>query len=95
MRYQHKNRLWTREAIICAIQHWADEHGGIPPASQEWNVGYMAKRGQDAQLRKFYDGGYPHTTTVLYEFGRWNTAIAAAGFVPRQPSERRFGAAAA
>lgn len=91
-RHQHADRLWTPEAIVCAIQQWADEHGGIPPAAQEWNAGYMSKRAQATKLAEFHRGGYPSVTTVVNEFGSWNAGIRAAGFEPRARSERRLHA---
>lgn len=90
--HQRDEAVWTPEAIVCAIQHFADEHGGIPPAAQLWNVGYLKARNQHERLREFYDNAYPHTSHVLFRFGTWNAAIAAAGFVPRAAGERRFGA---
>lgn len=59
--------VWTKEAIICAIQRWAAQYGE-PPHSKLW------KRAVP---------GYPNSATVKYHFGSWNEAIAAAGFKPR------------
>jgi DNA-binding CsgD family transcriptional regulator len=63
--------IWTREAIVCAIQEWADEHGGIPPSSTHWKAARV--RGDDRVTS---------VSSVLRRFGTWNAAIQAAGFEP-------------
>lgn len=66
-------RRWTKQAVIDAIQDWADEHGGIPPTSRQWHV----SRGADV----------PSEKVVRRLFGKWSTAIEAAGFLPHQIPE--------
>lgn len=61
--------FWTPEAIVGAIQAWADEHGGIPPSARDW-------------LRPL-GGVFPTVSHVLHVCGSWNAAIAAAGFSAR------------
>jgi hypothetical protein len=61
--------IWTREAIACAIQEWADEHGGIPPAATDW-----------LRARARNDSRVTSVTNVQKRFGTWNAAIRAAGF---------------
>ena len=34
--------IWTREAIICAIQRWVIEYGE-PPTSKVWAAGYRPR----------------------------------------------------
>jgi hypothetical protein len=60
-------QIWTREAVICAIQRWAIEYGE-PPTSMMWKLAH---------------NGYPSNSTVKDRFGGWNAAIKAAGFRPR------------
>jgi hypothetical protein len=60
--------VWTREAIVCAIQEWAEDHGGVPPTARAW-FGPVEKRGP-----------YPCVNEVRRRFGTWNAAIEAAGF---------------
>jgi len=62
---------WPKEAIICAIQEWADDHGGIPPAATD----FMRARGVK-------DYRWPAVNNVQRLFGKWSTAIRAAGFEP-------------
>lgn len=62
---------WTREAIVCAIQEWADEHGGIPPAASDW-----------LRARARGTVGTCSVDQVRRRFGTWNAAIIAAGFEP-------------
>jgi DNA-binding CsgD family transcriptional regulator len=62
--------VWTREAIIFAIQEWADEHGGIPPSAADWLRAHALS------------GPVPVVNHVLRRFGTWNAAIRAAGFEP-------------
>ena len=49
-------RTWPKDAIIEAIQRWADQHGGIPPTATEW------RHSQD---------GHPCSTAVIKRIG-WN-----------------------
>lgn len=82
-------RVWTREAIIGAIQRWAEETGGIPPAAMDWNPSDAAAKGHPERAERFYtDGPWPAMSTVREAFGTWNAAIAAAGFAPRQTGTR-------
>lgn len=60
--------VWTPDAIVCAIQEWADEHGGVPPTATD-----SFTSGRDA---------LPAVTTVQKAMGSWNAAIIAAGFEP-------------
>lgn len=77
--------IWTREAIITAIQAWARETGGIPPAATDWNPAQARNLGHPEKAEKFYeDGPWPHITTVRCMFGNWSAAIRAAGFAPRR-----------
>lgn len=70
-------KVWTREAIIAAIQKWAKEHGR-PPSAKDW-------QGPGSGV----DAGYPatsnvyrtrHRTTFSNPFASWAEAIEAAGF---------------
>lgn len=63
-------KVWTPDAIVCAIQEWADEHGGVPPSASDWL--------RDAAAR----GPSPAVTTCQNVFGSWSAAIRAAGFEP-------------
>lgn len=63
-------RMWTREAILCAVQEWADAHGGVPPSANDW-------------FRERARGGpVPNISVVLRVLGTWNQAIIAAGYEP-------------
>lgn len=64
---------WTREAIVYAIELWHRKHLRIP-TTDEWDAA-----GPD----------HPSRVTVIRRFGSWNAAMAAAGFRPRRPGERR------
>lgn len=79
-----RRQIWTEEAVIAAIQAWAEQSGGIPPAATDWNPNHATKNGHPEKADRFYeDDAWPLTGTVLERFGSWNTAIRAAGFVPR------------
>jgi hypothetical protein len=69
----HK-RAWTAVTIIEAIQRWTREYG-TPPRNYDWKFGGVAAR----------DYHYPHSSTVVKTFGRWNVALAAAGLAVREP----------
>lgn len=65
--------VWTHETILYALELWARRHGR-PPSARDWN-----RAGED----------HPSRQTVQRVFGRWNRAIHAAGYRPRQPGELR------
>jgi len=71
------SKVWTRDAIVAAIQRWADAHGGVPPVARDWNTTVARQRGKPDR-----GDGFPATNTVRNTFGTWNAAITAAGFVP-------------
>lgn len=73
-----ENRLWTREAVIDAIQRWAAEHGR-PPSASQWT------RSEDGHPA----GGsvYRSTSNTWAPFASWADAIEAAGF-PRPKYHR-------
>lgn len=79
---------WTRERVIEAIQDYAHQYGRTPGA-QDWNVAMARANGRPDLVERFYDDAcWPHTATLLYVFGSFNAAIAAAGFEPRKPGKR-------
>ena len=78
-------KVWTAEAIIEAIRAWADLYGR-PPSAVDWSVVQHREFSTfAAKVERFYRGprAWPHTSTVVYAFGSWSAAIAAAGFEPR------------
>jgi hypothetical protein len=64
--------VWTDDAILLAIEEWVDEHGGIPPASS------------DFQRAKRTGACVPSVNQVRLRFGRWANAIRAAGYEPHR-----------
>ena len=81
------NTKWTREAVVEAIQVWAAEHGGRPPAAIDWN-GVLAREygREERDMERF-----PGSNTVQDVFGSWNAAIEAAGFEPRASFSKSAG----
>jgi hypothetical protein len=83
-----ENKLWTREAIILAIQEWAKEYGE-PPAGPDWNA-YDCRQvlgDEERALRHecgVSAGRWPWMSVVVREFGTWNAGIRAAGFESRE-----------
>jgi hypothetical protein len=77
-------KKWTREAIVAAIQAWADEYGE-PPAQPDWTPATARAMGDEPRAQRFEAtaGRFPGHMTVIGEFGSWNAAITAAGFTPR------------
>jgi hypothetical protein len=74
-----RHPTWTPERIIAAIQQWAREHDGEPPAKTQWsrrNTRGGVVPGKPGSTR-------PSPRHVARAFGSWNAAIAAAGFEPR------------
>lgn len=80
--WQHVRRRWTPGTIIAAIQRWAEEHGGVPPAATDWNATLAVANGRPARTDDF-----PATTTVISECGTWASAIRAAGFDAFAPGQ--------
>lgn len=74
LRPRPKGRMpkrWTEQQIIEAIQRWVDQHGQTPRCSDWRRNGHRR----------------PCASSVVWTFGSWNAAIAAAGFDPRpEPS---------
>jgi hypothetical protein len=70
--------VWTAEAIVCAIQEWADDHGGIPPSSNDFR-----------RLHQRDVSAVPNVNHVRFRFETWNAAIRAAGFEPHSGGCRR------
>lgn len=82
-------RVWTREAIIEAIRTYAARYGR-PPAASDFNPAQAITLGHPERAQRFTtDGDYPSTTSVVYVFGYWSAAIAAAGFKPRSVGRPR------
>lgn len=76
---------WTREAVVAAIQRFAERYGRQPSAT-DFNPALARALGNPARGERFYeDGDYPNTSTVIQAFGSWSAAIAAAGFEPLKP----------
>ncbi len=73
---------WTREAIIQAIHDWTSAYGE-PPRATDWRPATALRNGQPERAARFSEGLWPHASTVLKRFGRWNEAIYAAGYEPR------------
>jgi Homing endonuclease associated repeat len=64
---------WTPELILYAIELWHRQHLRIP-TTDEWDRA---------------GANNPSRVTVIRTFGSWNAAMAAAGFRPRGPGQRR------
>ena len=80
--------VWTREAIISAIQWWNVMYGR-PPAMHDFNPRACRTELRDETRaeraeRHIREGYIPWVTTVVTAFGTWNAGIEAAGFSPRQ-----------
>ena len=71
-------KVWTRQAIVLAIEEWADENGGIPPTANQWTS--ARKRGLPV----------PAVPTVQKEFGSWAAAVKEVGLEPYTGGCYRF-----
>jgi hypothetical protein len=80
---QRESKVWTREAVIDAIQRFAAAHGR-PPKAGEWITADRVN-------------GYPPRSAVYGNctrgtgppFARWADAIEAAGFIRPRPGKRQ------
>jgi hypothetical protein len=80
-------KVWTREAIVLAMQEWAAEYGE-PPAGPDWNpyhARYILHDEKRAVRSETSPVSWPRHSTVYREFSSWNAALKAAGFQPRAP----------
>jgi hypothetical protein len=81
-----RRKIWTRDALILAIQEWADDNGGVPPVATDWNPAHARAVGRPDKAARFErDGHWPQVYTVQRVFGSWNAAIREAGFEPHRP----------
>jgi hypothetical protein len=85
--YRAEITFWTRARLIAAIQDWAAIHGE-PPAMPDWSPWTARRMGDEARAQQWERARprWPWFTSVIHQFGTWNTAIAAAGFTPRVPT---------
>jgi hypothetical protein len=84
------SRHWTHDRVVEAMREFARRYGRQPTA-MDWNVAMARTHGRADLVERFYaDGCWPHYGSVQQRFGRWNDAIAAAGFDP-MPTGRRPG----
>ncbi|MCW3018618.1 MAG: hypothetical protein JWN10_926 [Solirubrobacterales bacterium] len=60
---------WTEERVVEAMQRWADEHGGLPPRTDDWKT---------AQAR------YPQAGVHVIKRIGWNELLLKAGFKLRR-----------
>ena len=69
----YRKRVWTRAAILAAIDLWIVSHGRAP-TQDEWTLAA---------------DDHPTVRTVRIHFGTWSAALAAAGIVrgPGRPCE--------
>lgn len=81
-----ERKVWTRAAIVLAMQEWAAEYGDAP-AMPDWDPTQAEIINDSARADRFRAaaGRWPTTTTVFKEWRSWNTALVAAGFQPRAP----------
>lgn len=88
--------VWTRDALVLAIQEWTAIYGD-PPRTSDWCPWQARSMGHESRARRFEDadGHWPSFTTVVEAFGSWNAAVSAAGLRPRQPGGNRRARAAA
>lgn len=77
-----KREVWTREAIVAAIQAWVVNYSE-PPGAMDWDPVRATYQGHPDNAVRFRRGNWPTTNTVVRKFGSWNAAIAAAGHQPR------------
>lgn len=82
-------KVWTRAAIVHAIQEWEKRYGE-PPAQSDWNPWHARHRLHDEERaqrgeRANATGACPTHMTVHNIFGSWGAALQAAGFESREP----------
>lgn len=92
-----ERKVWTADAVVAAIQTWAELHGE-PPAMTTWSPSMARSIGKpelaQAEYMQGKAGEWPSPQAVIRAFGTWNAAIAAAGFDPRPAHHVRAKAAA-
>ena len=85
---------WTRVSVIEAVCEFERRYGR-PPAAADWDSAQARRLGHTRRAERFHaDGCWPWQAQVLRLFGRWNNAIAAAGFAPTPTGRYDRGLAA-
>jgi Homing endonuclease associated repeat len=83
--------LWPKDRILQKLREWVRSYGE-PPTAYDWSPGLARAQAPRIVARveeRWEAGDWPSTNTVQEAFGSWNTAIAAAGFVPLKPGGSR------
>lgn len=91
--YEEKSAVWTRDTLIDAVHEWVRLFGEVPTTT-EWNPSPSVlrrltpeRRAQVAERRAA--GRWPRLDAVNRVFGSLPGLIAAAGYEPRKPGEKR------
>lgn len=69
--YSNTIKKWDKATVVAALKKYAAQHNCIPTA-HKWQ-------------RFRNNPEIPSYTSIINVFGRWNNAIEAAGFEPREP----------
>jgi hypothetical protein len=80
-------RSFSADEITGAIRRWADRYGE-PPTMADWEPARARRLGQSWRAERFENGQWPSVRVVRLQFGSFNAAIAAAGFVIRPAPSR-------
>lgn len=86
-------RALGRRWILESMREWC-EMFGYPPVAADWNPAHARARSSSAWRADRMEATgrpWPGPDSVIDHFGSWNAGIAAAGFQPLRPSERRLG----
>jgi hypothetical protein len=78
----------SNEEMLDAIRRWVATYGA-PPKITDWSPREARRIGREDVALRCEAGDWPTSGSVCKRFGSWRAAIAAAGFVPRPPGERR------
>jgi hypothetical protein len=65
--------VWTREAMVAALETWVAGHDDVPPLASDWT-----------QQTK----SHPSARQAILEFGSWGGYLEAGGFTPNTPRGR-------
>jgi hypothetical protein len=70
------------DAITQALVEWTRRYGDVPTMA-DWEPARARRLGQNWRIARYRQGDWPSARSVLYHFGSFTRASAAAGLTPR------------
>jgi hypothetical protein len=82
-----RQRTYSREAIVAALQRWNEQYGE-PPTTLDWDPARARRLRQPQRAERHEAGTWPTVRMVCGAFASFNEAVEAAGLRPRRAPSR-------